>query len=249
MEKSGYGRDGIYRNVSCYPEKPALIDADSGETLTFSQLRSTVIKLSHAFLNLGVDKNDRVLIFAPNSIRFPLCFFAVTAIGAIATTANPVYTVNELSKQLRDANPKLIVTVPELFDKVRDFNIPLIFLASKRNQQQFDLKSTPKILSFYDLVDLAGNVTEFPAVSRSVKQTDTAVLLYSSGTTGVSKGVIIDTCEFHCSIFDGDHGSRTCWGYAPGSFMRFAYVPCVWIGCYRMRAAAEGKCFGVNGKV
>ncbi|KAK8683627.1 hypothetical protein V6N13_039681 [Hibiscus sabdariffa] len=218
MEKSGYGRDGIYRslrppivlpkepnlsmvtfllrNVSCYPDKQALIDADSGETLTFSQLKSTVIKLSHAFLNLGVGKNDRVLIFAPNSIRFPLSFFAVTAIGAIATTANPVFTVNELSKQLKDANPKLIVTVPELFDKVKDFNIPLIFLASERNQQQFDVKNTPKILSFYDLVDLAGNVTEFPAVSRSVKQTDTAVLLYSSGTTGVSKGVILTHANF-----------------------------------------------------
>ncbi|KHG26822.1 4-coumarate--CoA ligase-like 7 [Gossypium arboreum] len=193
MEKSGYGRDGIYRslrppvdfpkepnlsmvsfllrNVSCYPDKPALIDADSGETLTFSQLKSTVIKLSHGFLNLGINKSDRVLIFAPNSIHFPLCFFAITAIGAIATTANPNYPVNELSKQLNDSNPKFAVTVPELFDKVKDFNIPLI--------------------------SLAGNVTEFPLVS--VKQTDTAVLLYSSGTTGVSKGVVLTHGNFIAS--------------------------------------------------
>ncbi|KAK8490440.1 hypothetical protein V6N12_021166 [Hibiscus sabdariffa] len=218
MEKSGYGRDGIYRslrppivlpkepnlsmvsfllrNVSCYPDKPALIDADSGETLTFSQFQSTVIKLSHAFLHLGIHKNDRVLIFAPNSIQFPLCLFAVTAIGAIATTANPIYTVNELSKQLKDSNPKLIVTVPELFDKVKDFNIPLIFLGSKRNQKPFVANNTLKILSFHDLLDLAGNVTEFPAVSNSVKQTDTAVLLYSSGTTGVSKGVVLTHANF-----------------------------------------------------
>ncbi|KAL4295699.1 hypothetical protein GQ457_12G029900 [Hibiscus cannabinus] len=221
MEKSGYGRDGIYRslrppivlprepnlsmvsfllrNVSSYPDKPALIEADSGETLTFSQLRSTVIKLSHAFLNLGINKNDRVLIFAPNSIQFPLSFFAVTAIGAIATTANPIYTVNELSKQLIDSNPKLIVTVPELFDKVKDFKIPLIFLGSKSKQRPSDVKNTPQIFSFHDLLDLAGNVTEFPAVSRSVKQTDTAVLLYSSGTTGVSKGVILTHGNFIAS--------------------------------------------------
>ncbi|KAK8596511.1 hypothetical protein V6N13_001132 [Hibiscus sabdariffa] len=182
MEKSGYGIDGIYRslrppivlpkepnlsmvsfllrNVSCYPDKPALIDADSGETLTFSQFQST-----------------------------PL-------VGAIATTANPVYTVNELSKQLKDSNPKLIVTVPELFDKVKDFNIPLIFLGSKRNQKPFVANNTLKILSFHDLLDLAGNVTEFPAVSSSIKQTDTAVLLYSSGTTGVSKGVILTHANF-----------------------------------------------------
>ncbi|XP_022730293.1 4-coumarate--CoA ligase-like 7 [Durio zibethinus] len=216
MEKSGYGRDGIYRslrppivlpkepnlsmvqflfrNVSSYPDKPALIDADSDETLSFSQFKSTVIKLSHAFLNLGIHKNDRVLIFAPNSIHFPLCLFAVTAIGAIATTANPVYTVNELSKQIQDSNPKLVVTVPELIDKVKDFKLPVILLGSKRNQQPYDLKNGPKILSFHDLLDLAGNVTEFPTVS--VKQTDTATLLYSSGTTGVSKGVVLTHRNF-----------------------------------------------------
>ncbi|KAB2038695.1 hypothetical protein ES319_D03G161200v1 [Gossypium barbadense] len=219
MEKSGYGRDGIYRslrppvdfpkepnlsmvsfllrNVSCYPYKPALIDADSGETLTFSQLKSTVIKLSHGFLKLGINKSDRVLIFAPNSVQFPLCFFAITAIGAIATTANPNYTVNELSKQLKDSNPKLVVTVPELFDKVKDFNIPLISLGSKRNQRGFNVKNTPKILSFHDLLDIAGNVTELPSVS--VKQTNTAVLLYSSGTTGLSKGVVLTHGNFIAS--------------------------------------------------
>ncbi|XWS29018.1 hypothetical protein CRYUN_Cryun25bG0120800 [Craigia yunnanensis] len=216
MEKSGYGRDGIYRslrpplflpkepnlsmvsflfrNVSSYPDKPALIDSDSNETLSFSQFKSTVIKLSHAFLNLGIDKNDRVLIFAPNSIQFPLCFYAVTAIGAIATTANPIYTVNELSKQIEDSSPKLVVTIPELFDKVKDFKLPVILLGSKRNQQPSDIKTVPKILSFHDLLDLAGKVTEFPAVS--VKQTDTAALLYSSGTTGVSKGVILTHRNF-----------------------------------------------------
>ncbi|WRX33796.1 AMP-dependent synthetase/ligase domain - like 10 [Theobroma cacao] len=216
MEKSGYGRDGIFRslrpplvlpkdpnlsmvsflfrNVSSYPDKPALIDADTEETLSFSQFKSAVIKLSHAFLNLGISKNDRVLIFAPNSIQYPLCFFAVTAIGAIATTANPIYTVNELSKQIKDSIPKLVVTVPELFDKVKDFKLPVIFLGSKRNQQPYDPKDILKILSFHDLLGLAGNVTEFPAVS--VKQTDTASLLYSSGTTGVSKGVVLTHRNF-----------------------------------------------------
>ncbi|GMJ15441.1 hypothetical protein like AT4G05160 [Hibiscus trionum] len=216
MEKSGYGRDGIFRslrpplilpkepnismvsflfrNASSYPDKPALIDADTDETLSFSHFKSTVLKLSHVFLKLGVNRTDRVLIFAPNSIQFPLCFFAVTAIGAIATTANPIYTVHELSKQVKDSNPKLVITVPELFDKVKDFKLPVILLGPKRNQQPSDVKNIPKILSFHDLLNLAGDVKEFPKVS--VKQTDTAALLYSSGTTGVSKGVVLTHRNF-----------------------------------------------------
>ncbi|OMO82789.1 AMP-dependent synthetase/ligase [Corchorus capsularis] len=221
MEKSGYGKDGIFRslrppitlpkepnlsmvsflfrNISSYPDQIALIDADSNETLTFSQFKSTVIKLSHAFLNLGINKNDRVLIFAPNSIQFPLCFFAITAIGAIATTANPIYTVNELSKQVKDSTPKLLVTVPELFDKVKDFKLPVILLGPKQNNPKSpsDAKNIPKILSFHDLLNSASTETEFPAVS--VKQTDTASLLYSSGTTGVSKGVVLTHRNFIAS--------------------------------------------------
>ncbi|KAK2965303.1 hypothetical protein RJ640_004172 [Escallonia rubra] len=110
MERSGYGRDGIYRslrprpafptdpslsmvsflfrNARSYPEKPALFDADTQQTLTFRQFESTVSKFSHALLQLGIKKNDVVLIYAPNSIQFPLCFFGVIAAGAITTTVN-----------------------------------------------------------------------------------------------------------------------------------------------------------------
>ncbi|GLT80768.1 hypothetical protein SLA2020_521910 [Shorea laevis] len=216
MEKSGYGRDGIFRslrpplklprdpnlslvsfllnNTSTFRDKPALIDADAGESLSFSQMKSITIKLSHAFLHLGIKKNEVVLIFAPNSIQFPLCFFAITAIGAIATTANPIYTSNELSKQIKDSSPKLIVTVPELVDKINDFNLPVVLLGSKTHQEPSRVKPNGKVLHFQDLLDLPGKVTELPVAL--VKQNDTAVLLYSSGTTGTSKGVILTHGNF-----------------------------------------------------
>ncbi|KAL6202956.1 hypothetical protein ACLB2K_026660 [Fragaria x ananassa] len=217
MEKSGYGRDGVFRslrpplvlprdpnltmvsflfnNSSSYPNKPALIDAESSESLSFSQLKSMVIKVAHGLVHLGVKKNDVVLIFAPNSIQFPVCFLGIIAIGAIATTSNPLYTVSELSKQVKDSNPKLVITVPELWEKVKGLNLPAVILGPEGSCSQ--IESTSRIVGFHDLVQLCGPVSNFPSVN--VKQTDTAVLLYSSGTTGLSKGVVLTHRNFIAS--------------------------------------------------
>uniref|UniRef100_A0A7N0URG4 4-coumarate--CoA ligase n=1 Tax=Kalanchoe fedtschenkoi TaxID=63787 RepID=A0A7N0URG4_KALFE len=214
MEKSGYGRDGVYRSlcrprpfpsdpdlsivpfllrdVGSYLHKPALIDADSGVSLTFSDLRSTLVKVAHGLKNLAIGKGDVVLIFAPNSIQFPLCFLGATAIGAVATTANPLYTVPELSRQVRDSNAKLIVTVPELVEKVKGFGLPIVILTSR--PAPVVENSTLAVISFSELVKSAESESEFPKVS--LRQTDTAALLYSSGTTGTSKGVVLTHRNF-----------------------------------------------------
>uniref|UniRef100_A0A1J3CNG1 4-coumarate--CoA ligase-like 7 n=3 Tax=Noccaea caerulescens TaxID=107243 RepID=A0A1J3CNG1_NOCCA len=205
MENSGYGRDGIYRslrptlvlpkdpntslvsflfrNSSSYPSKPALVDSDSGHSLSFSQLKSAVSRLAHGFLRLGIRKNDVVLIFAPNSYQFPLCFLAVSAIGGVFTTANPLYTTNEVSKQVRDSNPKIIISVEQLFDKIKGFNLPVVLLGSGESVPE----SNSKILTFNNVMELSDPVSDLPVVD--IKQSDTAALLYSSGTTGISKGV------------------------------------------------------------
>nr|GMD17624.1 4-coumarate--CoA ligase-like 7 [Ipomoea batatas] len=213
MEKSGYGRDGIYRslrppivlprdpnfsmvsflfrNISQFPDQPAIHDADTGQTLTFAKLKSQVSKVAHGMKHqLGVRKNDVVLIFSPNSIDFPLCFLGAIAAGAIATTVNPMYTVSELSKQIKDCSPKLIVTVPQLLGKVKAFNLPVLVLG----QEITAISGAFSGLTYFsDLVKNSGSLN-FDAVS--INQSDTAALLYSSGTTGLSKGVILTHRNF-----------------------------------------------------
>ncbi|KAL2239401.1 UNVERIFIED_CONTAM: 4-coumarate--CoA ligase-like 7 [Sesamum indicum] len=216
MEKSGYGRDGVYRslrpplflpkdpnlsmvsflfrNASSFADKPALIDSHTGKILTFAQFKSMVSRVSHGLLQLGIKKNDIVLIYAPNSIQYPLCFFGIVAIGAVATTVNPIYTVSELSKQVQDSKAKLIITVEDLLPKVKDFGLPVILLGTEKNSV-LPIGRIPSITLFSELVNSEGSVS-LDSNRNGIKQNDTAVLLYSSGTTGTSKGVILSHRNF-----------------------------------------------------
>ncbi|KAK6943870.1 AMP-binding enzyme, C-terminal domain [Dillenia turbinata] len=185
----------LFRNLSLYPNTPALIDDDANGSLTFQQLKIAIAKFSHALIRLNIKKSDVVLILAPNSAKFAVCFLGVTAIGAIATTVNPLYTTTEIGKQIKDSNPKLIITVPDLFDKIKQFNLPVIFLNSPTPPLS-NLRNL-KIHSYENITNEMKSITEFP--KTETKQSDIAALLYSSGTTGVSKGVILTHRNFIAS--------------------------------------------------
>jgi 4-coumarate--CoA ligase len=110
--------------------------------LTFHQLKLHVSKLAHSLLQLSIGKRDVVIIITPNSIHFPICFLAVAALSVVVSTRNPSYTIFELSKQVSDCNPKLIITIPELWHKIKEFNLPSIynvkFLQLHENNAKFE---------------------------------------------------------------------------------------------------------------
>ncbi|XP_075521243.1 putative CoA ligase CCL7 [Primulina tabacum] len=213
-----YGKDGIYRSprppislpkdptmsmipflfrdISAISKIPALVDAETGLNLTFSDLRTQVFKLSLALLNLNISKNDVVLILSPNSVLFPVCFLAILSIGAIAAPANPQYTVNELTKQVHDSNPRLVITIHELYDKIKNFGLPCVMLSPKSSTFTDRTTNSP-IWYFQELMksDDTSEVLTWP----SVLQTDAAAILYSSGTTGTSKGVVLTHRNFIAS--------------------------------------------------
>ncbi|CAI0474357.1 unnamed protein product [Linum tenue] len=186
--------DFLFRSAASHPDSVALIDAESGETMTFHQLRFHVSRMAHNLqTELGVSKNDVILIVAPNSIHFTVCFLAIVSIGAIATTCNPLYTVGEMSNQISDCNPKLIITVPQLVDKISDFNLPLILLNNGTDDSSSKSEKKNVICRYSDLIAAGAEEFEFPA---DVKQSDTAALFYSSGTSGKSKGVVLSHGNF-----------------------------------------------------
>ncbi|XP_058771161.1 probable CoA ligase CCL10 [Vicia villosa] len=196
----------LFQSTSSAADTVALVDAQTGDSLTFRQLKTQVTALSRSLLRLGIQRGDVVLLFAPNSIRFPVCFLAIVSIGAIATTCSPLYTVTELTKQIEDSNPKLAFTVLELLDKIEQLplDLPSILLDDASY-----LLFPPKIFSslVWDYQDFTGESNEsseelFPA-NCFVSQSDVAVILYSSGTTGRSKGVMLTHKNFIATAVAG----------------------------------------------
>ncbi|ONM06690.1 4-coumarate--CoA ligase-like 7 [Zea mays] len=212
---AGYGSDGVYRSprlvaaiasdpglsvtdlvlrrAAACPSAPALVDAATGRALTFGALRSAVLVAAAALSSrAGVRRGDAVLLLAPNCVLYPVCFLAVTALGAVATTANPLYTPREIAKQAADARARLVVTVSDLLPKISGLRLPIVLLDGDGAPVPSGCPSSN--VTLYS--DLVAGVQEAEYRHTPIGQGDTAALFYSSGTTGESKGVVLTHRNF-----------------------------------------------------
>ncbi|PIN04413.1 hypothetical protein CDL12_23048 [Handroanthus impetiginosus] len=167
--------------------KIAYIDAATGRQLTFSDVWRAVDAVSSSLSDdFGIRKGDVILLLSPNSIYFPIVCLAVMSLGAIITTTNPLNTSREIAKQIADSKPVLAFTIPQLLPKLADSNLPIVLLGP-------DSGSTPNPSKLRIVTTIEEMIRRKPSqrrVKERVNQDDTATLLYSSGTTGASKGVV-----------------------------------------------------------
>ena len=164
-------------------DKPALIDAVSGRVITYRQLFDSVQAVAAGLSARGFRKGDVFAIYSPNIPEYAIAFHAVSFVGGIVTTLNPLYTAEECGHQLKDANAKYLLTIPVLFDKAREAaahapNIEEIFVFGEAEG------ATP-FAALY-----AEDGQEVPQVEIDPRE-DVVVLPYSSGTTGLPKGVML----------------------------------------------------------
>jgi acyl-CoA synthetase (AMP-forming)/AMP-acid ligase II len=171
----------IFQDLGPFVDKPAIVDGPSGRTLTYGQLYQGIQSFARGLHQRGFGKGDVFAIYCPNLPEYAIIFYGVALLGGINTTINPLYTVDELTRQLNDANAKYLATVPLFLENARA-------AASQSNiEEVFVLGEAEGASSVASLMQAEG---ELPRVKINPVE-DLVVLPYSSGTTGMPKGVML----------------------------------------------------------
>ena len=174
--------DFVLEGAAARGDKPALIDGPTGRTLTYSQLVGAVRSLAGGLASHGFEKGDVLALISPNIPEYAVVFHAVAMTGGIITTINPTYTEREVHHQLVDSNARILVTVGMFLETA-------IAAAEGTNVREiFVLGEVPEGSDVPTLTSLMGAPK---SSSDPVSPDDIVVLPYSSGTTGVNKGVML----------------------------------------------------------
>ncbi|HEX8744563.1 MAG TPA: 4-coumarate--CoA ligase family protein [Thermoleophilaceae bacterium] len=171
----------VLEHAESRADKPALIDGPSGRTLTYGQLAEGVRSLAAGLDARGFGKGDVLAVYMPNLPEYAVLFHGVAATGGRCTTMNPLYTASEVAHQLEDSGARYLVTVGPMLEVAKDAagraGIEEVFVVGDGEG------ATP-------LTELMGDPSAAPSPDID-PDADLAVLPYSSGTTGLPKGVML----------------------------------------------------------
>jgi acyl-CoA synthetase (AMP-forming)/AMP-acid ligase II len=194
--------------VAKAPERPALISAD-GQCLTYRRLSQAARSLGRMLQEQGLGRGDRVAIYSPNCLEYPVVAYGISMAGATLTTLNPLYRTREVLYQLRDAGAKMLFHHPAVRPVVDEAR-PLLP----------GLTCVP----LPDVWTIADQVPPEPHAVVIQPRQDLAALFYSSGTTGLPKGVMLT----HFNLTTNIRQACACFGTSalakPVIFLPFFHI-------------------------
>jgi long-chain acyl-CoA synthetase len=197
--------------TASFPDHVAL--AFLGARTTYRELKTQVDRFAGALAGLGVTKGDRVALVLPNCPQNVIAFFAALRLGAVVVEHNPLYTEAELTHQLADCGAKVVVCLDRVYDtvaKVKPYTAvehvittSLVDYLPRLDKLKLKLpvaKAKKKRAEISAVLPKGAGVKDFSALLKgaapanrqtTVDSTDLALLQYTGGTTGLSKGAML----------------------------------------------------------
>lgn len=198
-----------------YPGRVAMIFM--GYKVTYRQLADMRDRFASCLEEFGIKQGDRVAILLPNTIPCVIAYTAILKLGAVVVMNNPMYTNRELEHQFNDSGAQVLITLDLLADRMIDlrpktkisqivytsigdylpFPKNLLFpLVAKKKKMAADVKPADQVYKWKDVL-----AASKPSTAQvSIAPDDIAMLQYTGGTTGVSKGVMLTHKNLSCQV-------------------------------------------------
>jgi malonyl-CoA/methylmalonyl-CoA synthetase len=168
-------------------DKTAIVFLRDGEVeteLTYGELNSDADRCGASFLELGVEKGDRVVLFLNKSLFFVVAHLALQKLGAVAVPLNPGFKTSEMDYLLKDADPKLVIGDPDKREMVANILPRSRFLA-------VDTRKPYREVDFFRSAAADAHTT-------AISPDDPGLIIYTSGTTGNPKGAVLTHRNLVC---------------------------------------------------
>ena len=181
--------DNFDETVARFPDREALVDVEQGTRWTWAELKRDVDEAARGFVAAGIEKGDRVGIWAPNCAEWVVVQFATAKMGAILVNINPAYRTHELKYVLGQAGIRMIVAAPSF--KTSDY-------AAMIEEVRGDVPGLEQVVlfgtdSWRDLLAGADRVgpEDLAQIQAGLTNTEAINIQYTSGTTGFPKGATL----------------------------------------------------------
>ncbi|HVB23644.1 MAG TPA: AMP-binding protein [Ktedonobacteraceae bacterium] len=186
----------LTRTAERYPEHIALLF--KSVNLTYRELESLVNSFANALLDMGIRKGQCVCLLMTNRPEYLISWFAIARIGAIASPMNPSYKEREVAYQLSNSEAAAVIVQQSLMPLVEAARAEsptlncVVTVGSQPQQNQ--------AFSFNHLIQAYPSTPPTLSASEAPGWEDTVALPYSSGTTGLPKGVMLSHKNLVCNV-------------------------------------------------